>query len=425
MAYRAAAETLVGCIRIPQFGVQVERWRRPELAGQPLALVTAARQPVVAACSPEAEAEGVRLGMPLRQVLGVSTRILLLTADAHRYEQVFAAVLAGLELVSPVVEPGPAGLAYAGLEGLLPEPGARGARRTAALYRQPEELVQALEAAVCLPLETRIGIGRGKFVAWAAASLEAEGHVEADGPEVRSCWVPDDRREELLRPLPVELLPVSEGMRRRLAAFGIQTLGKLAALPLSAVLAQFGPEGRRAWHLARGRDDDPLHPRDAVLEIAETLRFPSPEAMLDALLAAVRELLERALRRPERRGGGVRQIRLDARLESGLVWTQTTTIRRPSGEPALLFPPLRYHLEREHPPEAAEELTLVLTAFTQSLGGQRSLFPEPHQERRERLAEELRQLRTRMGEQPVCRVLELEPWSRLPERRFGLIRYDP
>ena len=33
MAYRPAAEVLVGCVRMPRFAVQVERWRFPELLG--------------------------------------------------------------------------------------------------------------------------------------------------------------------------------------------------------------------------------------------------------------------------------------------------------------------------------------------------------------------------------------------------------
>ena len=32
MAYRPAAEVLIGCVRLPRFAVQVERWRFPELA---------------------------------------------------------------------------------------------------------------------------------------------------------------------------------------------------------------------------------------------------------------------------------------------------------------------------------------------------------------------------------------------------------
>ena len=106
-------------------------------------------------------------------------------------------------------------------------------------------------------------------------------------------------------------------------------------------------------------------------------------------------------------------------------WSQTVTVRQPGTLPDHLFPPLRYLLERVRPPQAVETLTLALTAFTASLGGQRTLFLEPGHERREQLREEMRQLRTRIGQLPVARIVEVEPWSRLPENRYALINYDP
>ena len=175
------------------------------------------------------------------------------------------------------------------------------------------------------------------------------------------------------------------------------------------------------------------------------LQFADPVATLDPVLVAARQLLERALRRPERQGRGVRQMRLDASLESPPgpsplrlppiggagsrgehpTWSQTVTVRQPGTLPDHLFPPLRYLLERVRPPQAVETLTLALTAFTASLGGQRTLFLEPGHERREQLREEMRQLRTRIGQLPVARIVEVEPWSRLPENRYALISYDP
>ena len=39
--------------------------------------------------------------------------------------------------------------------------------------------------------------------------------------------------------------------------------------------------------------------------------------------------------------------------------------------------------------------------------------------------EAARQLKQRYGESPLAYVVEVEPWSRIPERRFALISYDP
>jgi DNA polymerase-4/protein ImuB len=41
------------------------------------------------------------------------------------------------------------------------------------------------------------------------------------------------------------------------------------------------------------------------------------------------------------------------------------------------------------------------------------------------LREAAQQLRTRFGRPVVSKVVEVEPWSRLPERRHALIDYEP
>jgi DNA polymerase-4/protein ImuB len=37
----------------------------------------------------------------------------------------------------------------------------------------------------------------------------------------------------------------------------------------------------------------------------------------------------------------------------------------------------------------------------------------------------IHQLKHRYGESPLYHVVEVEPWSRIPERRHALISYDP
>src|SRR5437763_14955704 len=75
--------------------------------------------------------------------------------------------------------------------------------------------------------------------------------------------------------LSIEDLPVSVEMRRRLRLFGLRTLGELARLPQSAVAAQFGAEGTRAWELAHGVDRTPIVPYLPPRMVAERLAFPA------------------------------------------------------------------------------------------------------------------------------------------------------
>ena len=52
------------------------------------------------------------------------------------------------------------------------------------------------------------------------------------------------------------------------------------------------------------------------------------------------------------------------------------------------------------------------------------LFRE-YARRREQLDEMTRHLKVRYGQSPLRRVVAVEPWSRIPERRHALIDYDP
>jgi DNA polymerase-4/protein ImuB len=67
---------------------------------------------------------------------------------------------------------------------------------------------------------------------------------------------------------------------------------------------------------------------------------------------------------------------------------------------------------------------VTLSGLTGQTGKQASFFAEKRRHRTQ-LEEALRQLKARFGQSPVYHVVEVEPWSRIPERRLALIDYDP
>lgn len=428
MSYRPPAETLVACAWFPAFPIQVERWRRPECRNRPVVLLTQDGKPAAAACSAQAHRLGVRTGMPLREILATAPHAVLLPEDEAGYREISLRIAQTLETITPQVEISEPGALFLGLEGLVSEelpsngtalPSTDGSR----LYDSPRTLLEQLEAVTETPMRARIGVARGKFVARMAAHRPRplEGVLQTE----RSLWLPDRARRPFLRALPAELLAMSPATRRKLELFGLRSMGEIADLKLPAMLAQFGREGRRIWMLAQGTDEEPLRPLTHEAALRETLQFSPPETLLEPLRHAARQLLESALNRRERRGRGVRQACLEAGLESGITWILTASYRQPATLPDRLLPPLLDLLERRPPPAAVETLTLTLTALTASLNGQGSLFREPEQERRERLLQELRNLSTRVGRMPVSRIVAVDPHSRLPERRYSLISFEP
>ncbi len=395
----------VACIVIPHFRIDVERRRDPRLEGQPVVIGEAPDgRSSVLECSPEAEAEGVRPGMPLRQAWSLARDAAYLPPDPVLYADVFDAVLAALEAVSPVVEPGEAGCAWLDVSGL------------ARHYRNDAVLAEAVTRRVgqAAALTPSTGVGEGKFVAWAAAVTSAPGEV---------CAVPGGREREFLGPLPLELLPCGPDLERRLRLFGLQTLSDLAALPEGPVAAQFGPEGGRVWRLAGGRDDEPLRPRRCEPLLCERLTFPSPTAGLEGLTIAARQLVGRLFRRPELQGRAARRMRLRLSLADGRSWEKAITFKEATADREQAAFVLKNTLEQAAIPGPVEEMAVELSGLAQEAGKQAGLWPG-RSRRQAHLREAVQQLKARFGQSPVQRVVEVEPWSRIPERRRALIDFD-
>jgi nucleotidyltransferase/DNA polymerase involved in DNA repair len=411
------------CVFIPHFPIAVELLDRPELRpdgrDRPLVIGTDSQRKTVLDCSPEVEAEKVRRGMLLRQALALCPKATFLDSNPARYQEAFEAVLHALESISPLVEPAELGRAYVGVEGLD------------GLHRDEMALGEALVQACLLDRQAvrlahkearpvgsflpSVGLGEGKFVAWAAAVTSAPGEV---------CAVPPGREAAFLAPLDVSLLPCSPHTLRRLELLGLRTIGDLANLPLGAVQAQFGPEGRRLWELAHGLDREPLRPRRHEESVSERLTFSEPAASTEALLAGGRQILGRLFHRPALRCRAVRQMRLRAALSDGRSWERTMTFREATADRDQMLYVLRCTLEAALPSRPVEEMEVTLSGLTGETGKQEGLFAAKGR-RRAQLEEALRQLKARFGQSPVYHVVEVEPWSRIPERRLALIDYDP
>jgi len=237
--------------------------------------------------------------------------------------------------------------------------------------------------------------------------------------------IPPGESQAFLADLSIEDLPVSVEMRRKLRLFGLRTLADLARLPQGAVTGQFGAEGARAWELAHGVDRSPIVPYVAPKSITERLAFDAPVDSADALLAAVRTLLGRALHRPAIQGRAARAIQLRVHLEDGHLWSREVTFREPVGSSERMLLALKHKIEGAELPAPFAEVELTIAGLCGESALQGNLFTSERGRQLQRVAEAARQLKARYGRPLLAKVIEVEPWSRIPERRFALIDYDP
>jgi protein ImuB len=205
---------------------------------------------------------------------------------------------------------------------------------------------------------------------------------------------------------------------RTLEALGVSRLGGLQALERLHVRDRFGPEGERAWRLARGDDPAPLVPREPVHALVESLALPDAAATEQALDHALRVIVERLLARPERRGREPRTVRLMARLVGGGSWERVTPLREPTADRDRLLLALAAKLRGL--PAPAEALGVELGDLAPG-DRQQPLFREQGVVRAARLEAAARQVRAAVGDGSALRIVEVDGASRLPERRFGLV----
>ena len=119
----------------------------------------------------------------------------------------------------------------------------------------------------------------------------------------------------------------------------------------------------------------------------------------------------------------MRQVRLRVLIEGGRSWEKTATLKEPVGWRRLVAA-LADRLEAVELPGPAEALALHLAGLTAPVAPQAAL-PGFLPRRPLPLVEAVRQLKRRYGASPIYRVAEVEPWSRIPERRHALVSYDP
>ena len=396
----------VACVWLPHFPTAVERRKSPALNRRAVVIgETTEQRGAVLDCSTEAEGQGLRVGMPLRQALGLCPSASFLPPDLPRYGDAFDQILRALETVSPLVEPATLGCAFVGLEGLNGH------------YRDEMALGDALAQAVghACSLMSSVGLAEGKFTARVAATVSAAGEV---------CLVPKGQEKKFLAPIDVCLLPCSRDTLRHLGLFGLRTVGDLASLPLGAAQAQFGSEGRRIWELAQGIDGEPLRPLRREESIREHLAFYAPLISREALVTAGRQLLTRLLGQPAMNGRVARRMTLRALLSDGRCWERAVVFREATADQEQMLCVLRTAIETAPLTAPIEELSIELSGFAGETGKQEGFFSGNGRQRRQ-VAESIRQLKARYGRSPVAQVVEVEPWSRIPERRHALIDYDP
>jgi protein ImuB len=416
---------MVICVLYPRFELLAALGDRRALLSEPAALAPeAGREQVVGEVSAPAEAFGVVQGMRLGEAMSRCPSLRLVPPDPEGVRSLWNAVLDRLEGIGAALESDHAGAAFfvaGGLEGIHGGDLAgvlAAARRAlgagARFGAAPSRF--AAHAAALQARPRRRGAAAGRGTAGARSPGSAPGAARSP---LNAVVVEPPRARDFLAPLPVGLLrtrPELQALPEVLERLGIRTLGEFAALPSRAVGERFGPPGLLALDLSRGRDT-PLEPRRPSEPVVERLDLPEA-ASGQQLERALELLIARVLARRERRGRTLRALAVSARFVAGGTWRTAVTLRHASADPARIRLALAQKLSEL--PAPSESLALEVEAFGPPARDQGRLLDEAASVRRARLGEAVRQARQAAGADAALRVLDVDPDSRIPERRAVL-----
>ena len=396
----------IACLAIPHFDLVAACRADRALLSRPI--VTVARATggsTVQEVSAAGEREGVERGMRLARALALCPALRIATADPVGAEELWEQVVSALEGIGAEVESNRAGEAFFEVDPLRQIFGGR-----------REEVVAAARRAVPLPV-------RGAAAPARFASFIAAVTATSSTPPVLSAEMAGD----FLAPLPVSWLAAGPGLPEQAAHrligaledLGIETLGSLAALSAAHLADRFGEFGVAGRQLARA-EDAALRPRTIREEIADEIEV---DGVAGVQLERTLELLvERVLAAPQRKGRPALAMRLVARLVEGGSWSVDQVLGSPTERAGTLSALLLRRLEELPGPPAS--LALRLTALGPREGDQLELQTRSGLSNDDRLAEAIRQVGALDGPEALLDVVDVDPSSRVPERRVLLAPYS-
>jgi DNA polymerase-4 len=242
------------------FYAAVEILDDPTLAGRPVIVGGSGPRGVVASCSYEARAYGVRSAMPSVQASRLCPRAVFLPGRFDVYAEVSRRLHEVLTSITPLVEG--IGLDEAFLD-------VRGAHR---LFGPGTDIAHTVRGRVHdeIGLWSSVGVARSKLLA-KLASRAAKPVATPAGPRAGAGVVAIEHHAELdfLHPLPVSALwGVGPVTAARLARLGVSTVGDLAAVPVDTLVVTLGQAvGRQLHELAWARDPRSVEPDRDVKSI--------------------------------------------------------------------------------------------------------------------------------------------------------------
>jgi DNA polymerase IV len=311
------------------FFAAVEVLDHPALAGIPVIVGGAGNRGVVASCTYEARAFGVRSAMSSVEARRRCPQAVFVSGRYWRYTEVSGQLHEVLRSYTPIVEAIGLDEAFLDVSG------------TVRLLGSPLDIAKQIRAEVRdqLQLNCSVGVARSKLMA-KLASEAAKPVTGSPGPRPGAGVLSIAPENELafLHPLPIGALwGVGPATAGRLHGLGVATVGDLAAVPEDTLCRLLGSaHGRHLAALARAEDDRPVVADREAKSIGHEETFASDLHDHELLHPHVVRMADALCERLREAGVRARTVTVKIRFGDRTTITRAHTLTTPTGSARLV-----------------------------------------------------------------------------------------
>ncbi len=291
------------------FYASVEKRDNPDLADKPV-IIGGGRRGVVSTACYVARIRGVRSAMPMFQALKLCPDAVVVRPRMSVYADVSRQIRTMMEALTPAIQPLSLDEAFLDLGG------------TAKLHGHPPavmlaQLVKRMKDE--LGVTGSIGLSHNKFLAKVASDLDKPRGFSVIGQAETADFLQDK---------PVRLIwGIGPAAQAALDKAGIRTFSDLLRWDKPDLIARFGSQGDRLWHLARGEDRRRVSAHDPIKSISNETTFHADTSDPDILDGHLWRMAEKVADRTKARDLAGRVVTLKLKRANHQTVTRRLALR--------------------------------------------------------------------------------------------------